>query len=103
MISDRRPDEVLIATDAGAGAVPIWLAPQDNWKTALAHLSPEHIAWLEANGFDGAARKHVLLPGAGGTIEGVVLGIGRRQSRCCRRNEPRRSAARAGIRHLPPR
>jgi len=76
MISDRRPDEVLIATDAGAGAVPIWLAPQDNWKTALAHLSPEHIAWLEANGFDGAARKHVLLPGAGGTIEGVVLGIG---------------------------
>jgi len=74
MISDRRPDEVLVAP--GAGGVPIWLAPQNGWKSALAHLSAEQVAWLEANAFDGAARKHVLLPGPGGTISGVVLGIG---------------------------
>jgi len=78
MISDRRPDEVLIAPGAGAkpAGVPIWLAPQNGWKTALAHLAPAHMAWLEANGFDGSARRHVMLPGAGGAIEGVVLGVG---------------------------
>ncbi len=76
MISDRRPDEVLIAPGRGAGSAPIWLAAQNGWKEALGHLPAEHVAWLEANGFDGAARKHVLLPGSAGAIEGVVLGIG---------------------------
>lgn len=75
-ISDRLPDEVLIAPSAEAAGIPIWLAPQGSWKTALAHLPSEQLAWLEANGFDGASRKHVLLPGSTGTIEGVVLGIG---------------------------
>jgi leucyl aminopeptidase len=76
MISDRRPDEVLIVSDGGASGVPIWLAPQGGWKAALAHLASTQLAWLDANGFDGALRKHVLLPGSAGTIEGVVLGIG---------------------------
>lgn len=76
MISDRRPDEVLIASDGGATGVPIWLAPQGGWKAALTHLPSMQLDWLDANGFDGAARKHVLLPGSAGTIEGVVLGIG---------------------------
>jgi len=76
MISDRRPDEVLIAPGEGVGGVPIWLAGQGDWKTALAHLPEAQLAWLEANGFDGAARKYVMLPGASGALEGVVLGIG---------------------------
>jgi leucyl aminopeptidase len=75
-ISDRRPDEVLIVPGAGVASVPIWLAPQSDWKAALAHLQREQIAWLEANGFDGTPRKHVLLPGSAGTIGGVALGIG---------------------------
>ena len=76
MISDRRPDEVLIAPGAGTAGIPIWLAGQGEWKKALAQLPSAQIAWLEANGFDGAARKFVVLHGPAGTIEGVVLGIG---------------------------
>ncbi|MFN3745962.1 MAG: leucyl aminopeptidase family protein [Hyphomicrobiaceae bacterium] len=75
-ISDRRPDEVLIVPGAAVAGVPIWLAPQGDWQAALAQLPRAQIAWLEANGFDGSPRKHVLLPGAAGTVEGVVLGIG---------------------------
>ncbi len=74
----RRPDQVLLEPGKSAAGIPIWLAPVDGWKEALAHLSREHIAWLEANGFDGAARRHVLLPGADGAIAGVVLGTGDR-------------------------
>jgi leucyl aminopeptidase len=76
MISDRRPDEVLIAPGTGAAGIPIWLAGQGDWKKSLEHLPSAQIAWLEANGFDGVARKFVVLPGPEGTIEGVVLGIG---------------------------
>lgn len=76
MISDRRPDEVLIAPGGGVAGIPIWLAAQEEWKKALAQLPSAQLAWLEANGFDGAARKFVLLPGPTGTIEGVVLGVG---------------------------
>ena len=61
---------------AGRAGIPIWLAPQNGWKAHLDHLPREHIAWLEANAFDGMPRKHVLLPGVGGGIAGVVLGIG---------------------------
>lgn len=75
-VTDRRPDEVILQTGAGPAGIPIWLAPQNGWKTHLDHLSREHIAWLDANAFDGSARKHVVLPGPGGTVAGVVLGIG---------------------------
>lgn len=76
MISDRRPDEVLIAPGADVTGIPIWLAAQGEWKKTLGQLPSAQIAWLEANGFDGAARKFVVLPGPDGAIDGVVLGIG---------------------------
>ena len=37
-------------------------------------------AWLEAQGFKGAARKHVLLPGPDGALAGAVLGLGEERS-----------------------
>ena len=73
---ERRPDQVLIEAGASIAGIPIWLAPMDGWRARLAHLSREHIAWLDANGFDGAPRRHVLLPGPHGALAGVVLGTG---------------------------
>ena len=48
MISDRRPDEVLSAPGAGVTGIPIWLAPQGEWKAALTQLPSAQIAWLDA-------------------------------------------------------
>src|SRR5262249_40064012 len=39
-------------------------------------LSDAQRAWLNAVGFKGAARKHVLLPGPDGALAGAVLGLG---------------------------
>ena len=72
----RQPENVLIAPGASGAGIPIWLAPTTGWKAHLAHLPRDQVKWLDANGFDGMARRHVLLPGAGGTVAGVVLGIG---------------------------
>ncbi len=41
-----------------------------------AQLSAAQKAWVEAQGFKGAPRKHLLLPGPEGALAGAVLGIG---------------------------
>jgi leucyl aminopeptidase len=66
---------VLLAPDAKRKSVPIWFARNDRW-TAEAPLSGAQRAWLDALGFKGAARKHVLLPGPDGALAGAVLGLG---------------------------
>jgi leucyl aminopeptidase len=66
---------VLLAPDAKRKSVPIWLARNDRWA-GEAPLSGAQRAWLEALGFKGAARKHVLLPGPDGAVAGAVLGLG---------------------------
>jgi leucyl aminopeptidase len=74
--TERQPDKVLLQPGAAPAGIPIWLAPMSGWRAHLAQLPREHVAWLEANAFDGMARRHVVLPGAGGQIAGVVLGVG---------------------------
>jgi leucyl aminopeptidase len=64
-----------LASDAKRKSVPIWFARNDRW-TAEAPLSGAQRAWLDALGFKGAARKHVLLPGPDGVLAGAVLGLG---------------------------
>jgi leucyl aminopeptidase len=66
---------VLLAPDAKRKSVPIWFARNDRWA-GEAPLSGAQRAWLEALGFKGAARKHVLLPGPDGAVAGAVLGLG---------------------------
>src|SRR5262245_10819850 len=69
------PGAILIAADAKKKSIPIWLARNAGWLQE-APLTGAQKAWIEAQGFKGGARKHVLLPGAEGAIAGVVLGLG---------------------------
>ena len=81
MVSREKPKQVqgsaavLLVPDAKRKSVPIWFARNDRW-TAEAPLSAAQRAWLDALGFKGAARKHVLLPGPDGALAGAVLGLG---------------------------
>ncbi|HJU31175.1 MAG TPA: leucyl aminopeptidase family protein, partial [Hyphomicrobiaceae bacterium] len=67
--------QVLLAADARKKSLPVWLARNAQWARE-APLTAMQRAWLEAQGFKGAARKHALLPGADGELAGAVLGVG---------------------------
>jgi leucyl aminopeptidase len=66
---------VLLAADTSKTSIPVWLARNALWLRE-APLSQAQRSWVEAQGFKGAARKHVLLPGPEGALAGVVLGLG---------------------------
>ena len=66
---------VLLAADAKKKSVPIWLARNARWARE-APLNEAQRTWAEAQGFKGAARKHVLLPGSDGALAGAALGLG---------------------------
>ncbi len=72
-----RPEaaSVLVAADHQGKSIPVWLV-RDAQGLAEIPLSDAQKAWVEAQGFKGAARKHVLLPGENGRIAGALLGLG---------------------------
>jgi leucyl aminopeptidase len=69
------PAAVLRPADAPDRSIPVWLARNAGW-TGNAPLSDAQRTWVEAQGFKGAARKHLLLPGPDGAPAGAVLGLG---------------------------
>jgi leucyl aminopeptidase len=69
------PAAVLLAADAKKKSIPVWLARNASWLRE-APLTGAQKAWVEAQGFKGGARKHLLLPGPEGTLAGAVLGLG---------------------------
>lgn len=69
------PEAVLAGADNKKKSIPIWLARDAGWERE-AGLSEAQKAWVVAHGFKGAARKHLLLPAADGTLSGAVLGVG---------------------------
>src|SRR5262245_8287808 len=69
------PAAILLAGDSKKKSVPIWLARNAGWVRE-ATLSATQKAWVEAQGFKGIGRRHLLLPGSDGAIAGVVLGLG---------------------------
>jgi len=69
------PAAVLLAADAKRKSIPVWLARNASWLRE-APLTGAQKAWVEAQGFKGNARKHLLLPGPEGTLAGAVLGLG---------------------------
>jgi leucyl aminopeptidase len=73
------PAAVLLAADTGRQSIPIWLARDAGWA-GKAQLSEAQRAWVEAQGFKGGPKKHLLLPGADGTLAGAVLGLGEERS-----------------------
>ena len=62
----------LLPADRAAKSIPVWLAREPGWA-AHAGLTDAQKAWIDAQGLKGSARRHVLLPGADGSIAGVVL------------------------------
>lgn len=70
------PQELLLPAGARRKTLPLWLARQGKLAQDLAGLEPDQRSWLEAIGFKGAARRHALLAGPGGTLAGAVLGLG---------------------------
>ena len=66
---------VLAPADGKKKSVPIWLARDPRWVEE-AQLTAMQKAWVQGQGFKGTGKKHLLLPGADGTLAGVVLGLG---------------------------
>jgi leucyl aminopeptidase len=73
------PAAVLVAPDARKKSVPVWLARNGSWA-GRAQLNEAQRTWVESQGFKGAAKKHLLLPGPDGALAGVVLGLGEERS-----------------------
>ncbi len=63
--------------DDAEGAVPVWpvtAAGLEDWRAR----QPDSVAaWVEGAGFKAEAHSHLLVPGEGGALAGVVLGLGR--------------------------
>lgn len=72
-----RPDgtATLAPADHQGKSIPIWLV-RDAQGLGNIPLGDGQKAWVEAQGFKGVARKHVLLPGEDGRIAGAILGFG---------------------------
>lgn len=87
-MSDR-----LTFAPAGASALPLHVIRAEDAVTALAALPAQQRAWLEAQGWSGAAGDPVLLPGADGQPVGAVLGLGDSAARSRGRFAVARAAA----------
>jgi leucyl aminopeptidase len=57
-------------------SIPVWLLGPSDLANGAEGITAHHRAWLASIGFKGAARRHALLPGPDGALQGVVLGIG---------------------------
>ncbi len=70
---------MLAEADAEAKSIPIWLARDADWMRT-AQITDAQKAWLAAQGFKGNGKKHFVLPGADGSVAGVVLGLGEQRA-----------------------
>jgi leucyl aminopeptidase len=67
--------DVFARGKSGDGDIPIHFVKSDE-HSKIGALDGRQKAWLEAQNFSGAAKRHVLIPGAEGAISAVALGIG---------------------------
>ncbi|WP_413990603.1 leucyl aminopeptidase family protein [Labrys okinawensis] len=65
--------ELLLAADDKA--VPIWFVTKENSASVLKGLPQAQQNWIAANGFEAKAGHHLVLPGAGDALGGVVFGL----------------------------
>lgn len=54
---------------------PIWLVTEHTWEDAAGQLPPIAQGFAKAQGFEGKAGSHCLLPDADGSLMGVVFGL----------------------------
>ena len=69
-------EELLIDSQAGAAAVPLWLVGEATRATWEQARSPEVQRWLRAQAFAAERGRLLVLPGADGSIAGAALGLG---------------------------
>ena len=62
-------------------ALPIWLVTESTWSTVSAQLPKVAQSFAKAQGFEGKAGSHCLLPDADGNLSGVVFGLAGEDSR----------------------
>src|SRR6516164_2987358 len=58
----------------GSATVPIWFVNSASWRAIRSALDPKAAAFADASGFEPVPGRHVLLPGADGTLATVLLG-----------------------------
>ena len=68
-------EDVFVRGPAAASDIPIYFARSDD-PAALGQLAAAEKAWLSAQKFSGAAKRHVLVPGPDGRISFVAFGVG---------------------------
>ncbi|HEV2566348.1 MAG TPA: leucyl aminopeptidase family protein [Microvirga sp.] len=65
---------LLLASTTDASK-PIWLVTEHTWADAAGQLPPIAQGFAKAQGFEGKAGSHCLLPDADGSLMGVVFGL----------------------------
>jgi leucyl aminopeptidase len=65
----------LLAAPGTADAKPIWCLDADSWPAVRERLPSAAQKFADAAGFEPKAGNHLLLPGADGTIGGVLLAL----------------------------
>jgi len=78
---------------ADANALPLHVVHQEDAAAFLADRPPAVRAWLEAQGWSGAAGDPVVLPGVNGSVAGAVIGLGDARARARSRFTLARAAA----------
>ena len=68
--------ECLLPPGTPVSAIPVDAVARDRVPAFREAVAPVERAWLETTGFGGAAGEVALLPGAGGGLGRVVLGLG---------------------------
>ena len=69
------PDKILLPASASHKATPVTVVSSADWETVQAGLSPVARRWAGAHGFAGEAGRVLLVPGEGGGIAGVLVGV----------------------------
>ncbi|NBJ11762.1 leucyl aminopeptidase family protein [Microvirga sp. SYSU G3D207] len=64
-----------LLADANEASKPVWLVTEQTWPDIAGQLPPAARGFAKAQGFEGKAGSHCLLPDANGDLLGVVFGL----------------------------
>lgn len=78
-MSDFKASEIILSQTSTTKSVPVWAVAGANDPNAP-QLDPIQKAWIEATGFKGQAKRVQLVPGADGTLQMVLFGLGEAKS-----------------------
>jgi leucyl aminopeptidase len=62
-------------TPASSKAIPVWFATAAGWNAVAGSLDAPARAFAEASGYEPKPGRYLALPGAGGTLGGVLFGL----------------------------